>query len=54
MLSSDGKVALIRREIHIIDNLSIKALIEINIMKPKDIILDISRNLAIIDFYEAL
>ena len=54
ILSSDGKVVLIRREIYIIDNLSTKALIEINIIKSKDIILDISRDLIIIDFYKAL
>ena len=42
------KVALIRREIHIVDDLSVKALIGIDIMKSEAIILDIAKDMAII------
>ena len=48
------KVTLIRREIYIVDDLSAKALIGINIMKFKDIVLDIDKNLAIIGSYNSL
>lgn len=44
--NQDGtNVALIRREIHIVNDLSAKALIEIDIMKPEGIILDIKKDL---------
>ena len=47
--NGDGsKVALIRREIHIVDDLSAKALIGIDIMKPEGIILDTARDIAVI------
>ena len=39
----------IKREFYIVDNLAAKALIDINIIKPKDIILDIKKNVIIID-----
>ena len=53
-ISGNNKVALIRREIYIMDDLSVKALIGINIIKPERIILDTNKNLTIIDFYESL
>ena len=43
------KVALIRREIHIVDDLSAKALIGIDIMKPEAIILDTAKDMATIE-----
>ena len=54
MPSNNSKVILIRREIYIIDDLSTKALININIIKSKEIVLDIFKNLAIIEFYKNL
>ena len=50
----DGKVALIRREIHIVDELSAKALIGIDIMKPEGIVLDTNKDLAIIGSCQSL
>lgn len=52
--TNDNKIALIRREIHIVNNLSAKALIKINIMKPEGIILDTNKDLIIIDSYNSL
>lgn len=53
--NADGsKVALIRREIHIVDDLSAKALIGIDIMKPEGIILDINKDLVTIGSCESL
>ena len=46
--SPNGKVALIRRKIYIVDELSAKALVGINIIKPEGIILDTNKDLAII------
>ena len=54
MPSNNDKVILIYREIYIINNLSIKALIKINIIKSKNIILDIFKNLTIIELYKDL
>ena len=48
---NNEKVALIRREIHIVDDLSIKALIEIYIMKSETIILDTAKDMTIIESY---
>ena len=48
---NDEKIALIRREIHIVDDLSVKALIEINIIKSKAIILDTAKDITIIESY---
>ena len=42
---------MIRREIHIVDDLFVKALIEINIIKSKTIILDTAKNITIIESY---
>lgn len=54
IFSNDNKVALIRREIYIVDNLSAKALIGIDIMKLEGIILDINKDLVIIESCESL
>ena len=48
---NDEKIVLIRREIHIVDDLSVKALIEIDIMKSETIILDIVKDMTIIESY---
>ena len=54
ILGPNGKVALIRRKIHIVDELSAKALISIDIMKPKGIVLDTNKDLAIIGLCQSL
>ena len=46
-------MALIRREIYIVNDLLIKALININIIKFKVIVFDISKNLIIIKLYNS-
>ena len=51
---NNSKVTLIRREIYIIDNLSTKALIRINIIKPEGIILNTNKDLIIISSYNLL
>ena len=49
ILSSNGeKIVLIRWEIHIVDDLFAKALIEIDIMKLESIVLDTNKDLVII------
>ena len=48
-LSNKNDIAKIKREFHIVDDLIIKALIDINIIKSKNIILDIGKNVIIID-----
>ena len=47
-------MVLIRRKIYIIDNLSTKALIGINIIKPEGIILKTNKDLIIISSYNLL
>ena len=47
-------MALIRREIHIVDNLFAKALIDIDIIKPEAIILDTNKDLAVIESCDLL
>ena len=42
----------IKKEFHNIDNLVIKAFVDINIIKSKSIILDIEKNVIIIDLYK--
>lgn len=42
--SKKGAVALIERELHVIDNLTAKALIGIDIMKPEGIVLDLQND----------
>ena len=54
MPSNNSKVILIRREIYIIDDLSTKALININIIKSKEIVLNTFKNLTIIKSYKSL
>ena len=51
---NNNKITLIYREIYIINNLFVKALININIIKSKEIILNIIKNLATIKFYNLL
>ena len=41
LLSKNGTVALIKREFYVINNLTAKALIRIDILKPEDIILNL-------------
>ena len=45
-------IALIKREFHIIDNLIIKAFIKINIIKFKNIILNLKHNIIKINVYQ--
>ena len=45
---------LIKREIYIVNNLSAKVLIGIDIIKLESIILDISKNIMIINSYNSL
>ena len=45
LLSPTGKTALIDREFHVVDNLTAKALIGIDIMKPKGIVIDLGMNI---------
>jgi len=52
--SKDDKIALITRELYIVDNLSIKVLISIDIIKLKEIIINTGRDLVIIIFYSNL
>ena len=47
-------IALIKREFYVIDNLTAKTLIEIDIMKLKEIILDLQANVMRIDIYQDL
>ena len=51
-LSDKNDIVKIEKEFHIVDDLVIKALIDVNIMKSKDIILDIKKNVIIIDLYK--
>ena len=48
------KIILIYRKIDVINNLFIKVFINIDIIKLEDIILDINKNLIIIDSYNLL
>lgn len=52
--NENDKIILIYREIHIINDLSTKALINIDIIKLKRIILNIDKNLTIIKSYNLL
>ena len=45
-------IVKVKREFHIVDNLAVKALIDINIMKSKSMILDIKKNVIIIELYK--
>ena len=46
--SNNRKFTLIKRELYLVDNLSTKILIRINIIKPKSITLDLRRDIIII------
>ena len=50
-ISNKDKIILIYYKIYIIDDLSTKVLISINIIKLERIILDTNKNLIIISFY---
>ena len=52
--SDSNKIALIRRKIHIVNNLSAKTLIDIDIIKSEEIVLDIDRDFATIESYNSL
>ena len=45
LLSLTGKIALIDREFYVVDNLTAKVLIGIDIMKPKGIVIDLGMNI---------
>ena len=51
-LSDKNNITKIKKEFYIVDNLVVKALIDIDIMKSKDMILDIKKNVIIIDLYK--
>ena len=51
-LFDKNDIIKIKREFYIVDDLVVKALIDINIIKSKDIILDIKKNIIIIDLYK--
>ena len=51
-LSNKNDIIKIKKEFYIIDDFAAKALIDINIIKSKDIILDIKKNVIIIDSYK--
>ena len=51
ILDNNSRIIFIRREISIVDNLSTKVFIKMNIIKLKTIILDINKDLIIIEFY---
>ena len=53
-MSGKNGTALIKRELHVVDNLIAKALIDINIIKPKAITLDLERDIIRIDTCEGL
>ena len=46
-----ANIVLIEREFHIVDNLTVTALIDINIIKSKRITLDFGNNIAIFECY---
>ena len=48
-LSDKNGIVRVKREFYIVDNLVVKALIDINIMKSEDMIFDIKKNVIIID-----
>ena len=50
-INNYNKIIFIRYKIHIVDNLSVKNFIKINIIKFKIIIFDINKDLVIIKFY---
>ena len=53
-LLSKNNIALIKREFYLIDNLITKTLIEINIIKSKEIVFNVIRNVIIVILYKNL
>ena len=51
LIIDDNKLAWLRRELYIVNNLKIKLLIRINILNPKGFIIDLSRNKVYILIY---
>ena len=51
-LSDKNSIVKIKREFYIVDDFVVKALIDINIIKLKNMILDIKKNVIIIDLYK--
>ena len=51
-LFDKNDITKIKKEFYIVDDLAVKALIDINIIKSKDMILDIKKNVMIIDLYK--
>jgi hypothetical protein len=50
-IPGNNSTTFIKRELYIVDNLLVKALNRVNILKPKGIIIDLNRNLIIIRSY---
>ena len=48
-LSDKNDIVKIEKEFHIVDNLAVKTLVDIDIIKSKNMILDIKKNVIIID-----
>ena len=51
-LFDKNDIIKIKKKFHIVDDLAVKALIDIDIIKSKDIILDIGKDVIIIDLYK--
>jgi len=50
-IPSNNSTTFIKRELYIVNNLLVKALIRVNIFKPKGVIINLNRNLIAIRFY---
>ena len=51
-LPDKNNIAKIKKEFHIVDNLAVKTFVDIDIIKSKDMILDIEKDVIIIDLYK--
>ena len=51
-LSDKNDIIKIKKEFYIVDDLAVKALVDINIIKSKDMIFDIKKDVIIIDLYK--
>ena len=51
-LFNKNDIVKIKKEFYIVDDLAVKAFVDIDIIKSKDIILDIEKNVIIIDLYK--
>ena len=51
-LSGKNNIVKVKKEFYIVDDLIIKALIDIDVIKPEGMILDIKKNVMIIDLYK--